>query len=94
MHAKLEEKIVVVANRDGGLETMEVTGMLSLRISDDALAKIRMQLHNTPNKAIQLQTHPNIDKELLKTRSQVRTCITCTYHLSDLHHLRRLEQTV
>ncbi len=71
MHAKLEEKIVVVANRDGGLETMEVTGMLSLRISDDALAKIRMQLHNTPNKAIQLQTHPNIDKELLKTRSQI-----------------------
>lgn len=58
----------MVANRDGGLETMEVTGMLSLRITDENMAKIRMQLHNTPNKAIQLQTHPNIDKELLKTR--------------------------
>lgn len=59
---------MVVANRDGGLETMEVTGMLSLRIKEESLAKIRLQLHNTPNKAIQLQTHPNIDKELLKTR--------------------------
>ncbi len=34
VHAKLEEKITLVANRDGGLENMDISGMLSLRISD------------------------------------------------------------
>ena len=32
---------------------------------------IRLELQNTTNKAIQLQTHPNIDKELFKTRSVI-----------------------
>ena len=31
----------------------------------------RLELQNTTNKAIQLQTHPNIDKELFKTRSVI-----------------------
>ncbi len=58
---------MVTANRDGGLANFELTGMLSLRITDEQMAKIRMQL-DVPNKTIQLQTHPNIDKELLKSR--------------------------
>ena len=57
-----------MANRDGGLESMELSGMLTLRITDEQFSKIRLHLQTTPNKAIQLQTHPNIDKELLKTR--------------------------
>ena len=28
-------------------------------------------MQNTTNKAIQLQTHPNIDKELLKAKNQI-----------------------
>ena len=31
--------------------------------------RVRLELQSTTNKAIQLQTHPNIDKELFKTRS-------------------------
>lgn len=71
VHAKLEEKITVVANRDGGLETMEISGIMTLRISDDQFGKIKLQIQNPNNKGIQLQTHPNIDKELLKTRAQI-----------------------
>lgn len=67
----MEEKIMVTANRDGGLESMEVSGMLTLRISEEAFGRIKLQLANTNNKGIQLQTHPNIDKELLKTRTQI-----------------------
>lgn len=71
VHGKMEEKISVVANRDGGLESMEVSGILTLRISDEALGRVKLQLQNPKNKNIQLQTHPNIDKELLKNRSQI-----------------------
>ena len=67
----MEEKIMVTANRDGGLENMEVSGMLTLRITEEAFGRIKLQLANTNNKGIQLQTHPNIDKELLKTRTQI-----------------------
>ena len=35
------------------------------------MTSIRLELQNTTNKAIQLQTHPNIDKELFKTRSVI-----------------------
>ena len=50
---------------------MEISGMLTLRISDDAFGKVKLQIQNPSNKAIQMQTHPNIDKELLKTKAQV-----------------------
>lgn len=71
VHAKLEEKMSVVARRDGGLENMELLGMLTLRISDEAFGKIKLQIKNPSNNLVQLQTHPNIDKELLKTKTQI-----------------------
>ncbi|TRY72377.1 hypothetical protein TCAL_04742 [Tigriopus californicus] len=71
VHAKLEEKITVTANRDGGLESMELSGIMTLRITDDQFGRIKLQLQNPTNKGIQMQTHPNIDKELLKTRAQI-----------------------
>ena len=61
----------VVARRDGGLESMELTGILTLRISDDAFGRIKLQLKNPTNNMIQLQSHPHIDKELLKTKTQI-----------------------
>jgi len=71
VHAKLEEKMTVVARRDGGLENMELQGMLTLHITDEAFARIKLQLKNPSNNLVQLQTHPNIDKELLKTKTQI-----------------------
>ena len=50
---------------------MELIGMLKLRISDENFGKIKLQLRNPTNPAIQIQPHPNIDKELLKTRAQI-----------------------
>ena len=53
----MEEKISVSCNRDGGLESMEVSGMLTLRISDEQLARVRLAIHN-PSKI------PDSDSEL------------------------------
>lgn len=71
VHAKVEETLNVVARRDGGLESMELSGILTLRISDEAFGRIKLQLKNPTNNMIQLQSHPHIDKELLKTKTQI-----------------------
>jgi len=71
VHTKLEEKMTVKARRDGGLENMEIKGMLTLRISDESFGRIKLQLKGPTNNLVQLQTHPNIDKELQKTKWQI-----------------------
>lgn len=71
VHVSLEEKILMTVGRDGGLQGLEVLGFLTLRVADETFGRIRLELQNTTNKAIQLQTHPNIDKELFKTRNVI-----------------------
>jgi len=63
----IEEKVLLTASRDGGLQSMEILGLMTLRVSDDSYGKVRLELQNTANKSIQLQTHPNIDKELFRS---------------------------
>ena len=71
MQVKIEEKITLTAGKDGGLQFMELTGMLTLRIFDELFSKLKLQLQTPSNPAILIQPHPNIDKELLRTRSQI-----------------------
>ena len=68
---KLEEKLGLTASRDGGLQSMELSGMLMLRISDENFGRVKLQILTPTKSAIQIQPHPNIDKELLRTRSQI-----------------------
>lgn len=69
VHLKLEDKLVVRIGRDGGLQQFELSGLLTLRISDENYGRIKIQLQNDDTHGIQLQTHPNVDKELFKNRS-------------------------
>ncbi|XP_055845023.1 coatomer subunit delta [Episyrphus balteatus] len=71
VHLKMEDKLVVRLGRDGGLQTFELSGLLTLRISDESFGRIKVNLENKDKHGIQLQTHPNVDKELFKTRSQI-----------------------
>lgn len=71
VHVKLEEKMTVVLRRDQALENMEMLGMLTLRISDESFGRIKLQLQGPTNKLVQTQTHPNIDKELLRNKTQI-----------------------
>ena len=68
VHVTLEEKILLSAGRDGGLQGMEVLGLLTLRVSEENVGRVKLFLQNTDNKAIQLQTHPNIDKDLFRSK--------------------------
>jgi len=60
----IEEKLSVALNKDGGLEGMEVTGSMSLTVTNAPDACVRVILAGTLNPGFQFKTHPNIDKAL------------------------------
>uniref|UniRef100_H2ZH53 Coatomer subunit delta n=2 Tax=Ciona savignyi TaxID=51511 RepID=H2ZH53_CIOSA len=63
VHIRVEEKLTIIAGRDGGLEQMLLMGMCMLRITDDKLSCIKIQMINDNDKGCQMQTHPNVDKK-------------------------------
>ncbi|KAF9180098.1 Coatomer subunit delta, partial [Haplosporangium sp. Z 11] len=67
VHVHIEEKITMIANRDGGLENMEVKGDLTLRVSDPAFTKISLALRHLEDSNIQFKTHPNVNKVLFNS---------------------------
>ena len=71
VHVAVEEKVILTAGRDGGLQNMEILGLMTLRIADEACGRVKLQLQSTQNKNIQLQTHPNIDKDLFRSKNVI-----------------------
>uniref|UniRef100_A0A8B9NL18 Coatomer subunit delta n=1 Tax=Accipiter nisus TaxID=211598 RepID=A0A8B9NL18_9AVES len=71
VHMKIEEKISLTCGRDGGLQNMELHGMIMLHISDEKFARIRLHVENEDKRGVQLQTHPNVDKKLFTAESQI-----------------------
>lgn len=55
VHLRVEEKILLTCGRDGGLQNMEVLGMLTLRVADEKNGRIRLIINNNDNKGLQLQ---------------------------------------
>lgn len=71
VHIVISEDMIVSAGRDGGLRNLEVQGILKLRIASAEHGCIRVQVDNQEERGIQLQTHPNVDRELWRACSQV-----------------------
>ncbi|KAL3275968.1 hypothetical protein HHI36_020700 [Cryptolaemus montrouzieri] len=71
VHLRLEEKLIVRMGRDGGVQQFELAGLITLHIGNEKWGRIRVQLENQDTRGVQLQTHPNVDKELFKLRSQI-----------------------
>jgi len=57
--------------RDGGVQQFENSGLLTLRITDEAYGRILLKLSPNHTQGLQLQTHPNVDKELFKSRTTI-----------------------
>lgn len=68
---RVEDKLTVRLGRDGGLQAFELSGLLTLRVADEKFGRIKIFLDNNDQRGIQLQTHPNIDKELFRNKSQI-----------------------
>eukprot|EP00045_Choanoeca_perplexa_P014442 m.169987 g.169987 ORF g.169987 m.169987 type:complete len:511 (+) comp16678_c0_seq1:29-1561(+) len=63
IHVKVDEKITLEANRDGGLEHMEVKGTMFVSVSNEAKAMIQLHTTRDAGKNASFQTHPNMDKK-------------------------------
>mmetsp|Transcript_32311 Transcript_32311/g.91609 ORF Transcript_32311/g.91609 Transcript_32311/m.91609 type:complete len:516 (-) Transcript_32311:29-1576(-) len=64
----IEEKLQVLLNKDGGVESMEVQGSISLEVRQDDSC-LRVNVSNSAGKEFQFKTHPNIDKQLYASDS-------------------------
>jgi len=62
IHIRIEEKISLQANRDGGCDEFTLTGMMMLKITDEEAAKIKVRLNKDDQRAM-WQTHPQVDKK-------------------------------
>ena len=52
---KVEEKVMLTAGRHGGLQNMEVRGIVLLRVTDPNMSKISISYDNNDNKGFQMQ---------------------------------------
>ena len=99
---RLEEKITVTAGRDGGLQNLEVHGIVTLRISDDNCSKIKIEVANNDRKGIQLQVTRSclysFTGSSLRPVNELTTCaFVCDRHIptstrSSLLHKARLRR--
>jgi len=59
---KVEEKVSVRLNKDGGVESLEVKGELKMLINDAEASFVKVQVQHSKNPAFQFKTHPNINR--------------------------------
>lgn len=52
---KIEEKINMTCGKDGGVQNLEVLGVLSVKISSEEDGKIRIAVRNNDNRNLQIQ---------------------------------------
>jgi hypothetical protein len=67
----VEDKLMVRIERDGGLQALKLVGLLTLRISDEKYGKVTIHLDINDQRGIKFLTHPDIDKELFRSKSQI-----------------------
>lgn len=64
IHVIVSETITAKLSREGAVNSIAVTGDLTLRISDPSLTKVKLSLHAVPSHGAQFRTHPNVDRNL------------------------------
>jgi coatomer subunit delta len=51
----MDEKITLTCGKDGGVQNLEVLGMLSVRLASEEEGKIRVAIRNGDSRNLQLQ---------------------------------------
>jgi hypothetical protein len=66
VNIRVEEQISVALNRDGGVSSAEVKGVMAITVSDPDAALVRIHL-DPLREEFTFKTHPNINKQLFTT---------------------------
>ncbi|ORY69464.1 adaptor complexes medium subunit family protein [Pseudomassariella vexata] len=72
IHVTVNEAITAKLSREGSVNSMTVSGDLTLRISDPSLTKIKLALSATASHGAQFRTHPNVDKGLFNSSKTIQ----------------------
>ncbi|KAK3313497.1 hypothetical protein B0H66DRAFT_577500 [Apodospora peruviana] len=72
IHVTLNEAISAKLSREGTLNSLSISGDLTLRISDPSLTKVKLNLDATPSHGAQFRTHPNVDKNLFNKSKTIQ----------------------
>ncbi|KAI0122573.1 hypothetical protein F4814DRAFT_409157 [Daldinia grandis] len=72
IHVTINEAIGAKLSREGSLNSLTVTGDLSLRISDPSLTKIKLNLTANASHGAQFRTHPNVDRGLFTSSKTIQ----------------------
>ncbi|XP_068624404.1 coatomer subunit delta [Battus philenor] len=67
IHLRFEERLSLTAGRDGDIQNFELSGLLTLRITNEQYGRIHVHIDNKDTRPLQLQTHPNVDKEAFRS---------------------------
>eukprot|EP00038_Savillea_parva_P007753 m.172326 g.172326 ORF g.172326 m.172326 type:complete len:534 (-) comp13505_c0_seq1:309-1910(-) len=82
-HVRVAEEICIDANKDGGLESMVVSGFVYVHVSDPAYVNAVIQFEFGDDKKIPFQPHPNVDKKRFNASREVALKGNKTYKLND-----------
>ncbi|KAI1330362.1 putative coatomer subunit delta [Xylariaceae sp. FL0255] len=72
IHITINETIGAKIAREGSLNSLTVSGDLSLRISDPSLTKVKLNLSANPTHGAQFNTHPNVDRALFNNSRTIQ----------------------
>lgn len=64
IHVAVSEAISAKLSREGVVNSISISGDLTLRISDPSLTKVKLNLSAVQSHGAQFRTHPNVDRNL------------------------------
>jgi hypothetical protein len=72
IHITINESISAKLSREGTVNSLAVSGDLSLRVTDPSLTKLKLSLRATPSHGAQFRTHPNVDKNVFNSSKTIQ----------------------
>ncbi|KAK6822584.1 adaptor complexes medium subunit family protein [Apiospora arundinis] len=72
IHVTINESISAKLSREGAVNSIAVSGDLTLRISDPSLTKVKLDLSAHPSHGAQFRTHPNVDKGVFNSTKAIQ----------------------
>jgi hypothetical protein len=72
IHVTINESISAKLTREGSVNSLSVSGDLTLRISDPSMTKIKLALSANASHSVQFRTHPNVDKGLFNNSKAIQ----------------------
>lgn len=72
IHITVNETVSAKLSREGAVNSIAISGDLTLRISDPSLTKVKLGLQAVPSHGAQFRTHPNVDRNLFNSSKVIQ----------------------